>query len=143
MAETKLTGTYDKVPGGYSRRINDHMVEFIPDFCVSSFENGTVSMYCPDYEAIEAAKAPAVEADNPGEYLYYYETQKAPKQCDFSAQLSYYGDHYYLSPLHDGLPQLKGRGIKYESDYGKYIVTEKAYEKLCKQFRMSREMCFD
>lgn len=97
----------------------------------------------PDYEALEAAKSPAVHADKPGEYSYCYEMEKAPTGCDFSASLSYYGKHYYLRPLRDDLPQLCGRGISYDEQRSTYTVTRRAYDKLKEQYRMSFETCLD
>lgn len=143
--ERKIPGTFAPVPGGYSRKISENMTEFIPSFCVSSFdeETGQVSMHAPDYEAIEAAKAPAVQADAPGEYSYTCEMQKAPVGCDFSADLAYYGKHYFLRPLHDGLPRLHGRGITYNEKDNDYMVTIRAYEKLKTQYRIQREFCLD
>ena len=96
-----------------------------------------------DYEALEAAKSPAVHADKPGEYSYCYEMEKAPTGCDFSASLSYYGKHYYLRPLRDDLPQLRGRGISYDEQRSTYTVTRRAYDKLKEQYRMSFETCLD
>lgn len=141
--ETKVPGTFTRVPGGYAQQISGNARLFIPEAFVSRFEDGTVYQITPDYEAIEASKAPAVVADKPGEYSYYYETQKAPVACDFSASLSYYGKHYFLRPLRSGLPKLHGRGITYDEAYNTYKVTENAYEKLKAQYRISYEMCFD
>lgn len=76
-------------------------------------------------------------------YAYQYETEHAPTGCDFSADLSYYGKHYFLRPLHDGLPRLHGRGITYDEQRNTYTVTKRAYEQLKAQFRISREMLFD
>lgn len=86
---------------------------------------------------------PAVHADKPGEYSYCYEMEKAPTGCDFSASLSYYGKHYYLRPLRDDLPQLRGRGISYDEQRSTYTVTRRAYDKLKEQYRMSFETCLD
>ena len=139
----EINGTFEKVNGGYVRRISADTTEFIPDMCAASFDEstGTVSMYCPDYEALEKAKAPAVSAKDPGEYAYQTEVQREPIGCDFSAELAYYGKHYYLRPLRDGIPDLKGRGITKERDC--YCVTAKAYEKLNEIYKISYEMCFD
>ena len=63
--------------------------------------------------------------------------------CDFSASLSYYGKHYYLRPLRDDLPQLRGRGISYDEQRSTYTVTRRAYDKLKEQYRMSFETCLD
>lgn len=140
-----IPGAYTKAPGGYSRKIDERTTLFVPDCAAASFdpETGSLHGYAPDYEALEAAKAPAVQADNPGEYAYYYETQKAPERCDFSADLSFYGKHYFLRPLHSGLPRLKGRGISYDEPRDCYMVTIRAYEKIKQQYRIKREMCFD
>ena len=143
--ERKVPGAFSKVPGGYSQKINEQTTLFIPDMCAASFipETGELYEHTPDYEALEAAKAPAVEADKPGEYSYYYEQQHAPTGCDFSASLSYYGNHYYLRPLRDDLPRLHGRGITYDEQYNNYKVTRRAYEKLKEQYKIMYEMCFD
>ena len=143
--ERKITGTFTRANGGYAHKIDERTTLFIPDCSVSRYdpETGELYGYAPDYEAIEAAKAPPVQADAPGEYAYYYEQQHAPTGCDFSADLSYYGDHYFLRPLRDDLPQLHGRGITYDADRNKYMVTRRAYEKIKTQYRIQREMCFD
>ena len=74
---------------------------------------------------------------------YYYETQHAPTGCDFSADLAYYGKHYFLRPLRDGLPRHHGRGITYDEERGTYTVTLRAYDKIKEQYRIKKEMCFD
>lgn len=144
-SERIIPGTFSKVPGGYAQPINEQTTLFVPDMCASSFnvDTGELHGYAPDYEALEAAKTPAVQADAPGEYSYYYEMQQAPTGCDFSADLSYYGKHYFLRPLHDGLPRLHGRGITYDEQRDTYTVTIKAYEKLKQNYRISHEMMFD
>lgn len=143
--ERVITGTYTKVPGGYKQKIDDRTTLFVPEMCASSFieETGELRGFSPDYEALEAEKSPSIHADKPGEYAYCYEMQKAPTGCDFSADLSYYGKHYFLRPLHDGLPRLKGRGIKYDEERNTYTVTTLAYEKIKDQYRISRETCLD
>ena len=113
--ERKISGTFAPVPGGYA----------------------------PDYAALEAEKAPAVQADKPGEYVYCYEMQQAPTGCDFAADLSYYGKHYFLRPLRDDLPQLHGRGISYDEERNTYTVTTRAYDKLKEQYRIRYETCLD
>ena len=82
-------------------------------------------------------------ADKPGEYVYCYEMQQAPTGCDFAADLSYYGKHYFLRPLRDGLPQLHGRGISYDEQRNTYTVTTRAYDKLKEQYRIRYETCLD
>lgn len=140
-----IPGTFHKVSGGYARQITPETRMFVPDESVFSFdpETGELYGYSPDYEALEAAKAPGVVADKPGEYSYYTEMQRAPIGCDFAADLAYYGKHYYLKPLHDGLPRLRGRGITYNEQTGDYLVTIRAYGKLCNQYKISHEMWFD
>ena len=88
-----IPGTFSKVPGGYEQKIGENMSLFVPDMCAASFDEttGQLQGYAPDYEALEAAKSPAVHADAPGEYSYCYEMQHAPTGCDFSADLGYYG----------------------------------------------------
>ena len=105
--------------------------------------DGELFGYAPDYEALEAEKAPAVQADKPGEYVYCYEMQQAPTGCDFAADLSYYGKHYFLRPLRDGLPQLHGRCISYDEQRNTYTVTTRAYDKLKEQYRIRYETCLD
>ena len=143
--ERKIPGTFSKVPGGYAQQIDKYTQIFVPDMCASSFipETGELHGYAPDYDALEAAKSPAVVADKPGEYSYSYETDHAPIGCDFSAQLSYYGGHYHLYPLRDDLPQLRGRGITYDERGNNYTVTRRAYEKIKTQYKIKYEMCFD
>ena len=142
--EREIPGTFSKVPGGYARQIDERTQIFVPDMCASSFipETGELHGHAPDYDALEAAKAPAVVADKPGVYSYYY-AQHAPTGCDFSADLSYYGKHYFLRPLRDGLPRLKGRGITYDEQRNTYTVTLRAYEKIKAEYKIKREMCFD
>ena len=143
--ERKIPGTFSKVSGGYAQQIDGRTQIFIPDMCASSFisETGELHGHAPDYDALEAAKAPAAVADKPGEYSYYYETDHAPVGCDFSADLSYYGKHYFLRPLRDDLPRLKGRGITYDEQRNTYTVTLRAYEKIKAEYKIKREMCFD
>ena len=144
-ATRPIPGTYTKVPGGYAQQINEQTTLFVPDICAAGFnpDTGDLCGYAPDYEALEAAKSPAVHADKPGEYSYCYEMQKAPTGCDFAADLAYYGKHYFLRPLRDGLPQLHGRGINYDEKRNTYMVTLRAYDKLKQQYRISLETCLD
>lgn len=91
--ERKIPGTFAPVPGGYSQQIGANTALFIPDFSVSRYDpsTGEVYGYAPDYDALEAAKTPAVQATAPGEYSYCYEMQQAPTGCDYAADLAYYG----------------------------------------------------
>lgn len=143
--ERKIPGTFSPVPGGYSQQISANTALFIPDFSVSRYDpdTGEVYGYAPDYDALEAAKAPAVQATAPGEYSYCYEMQQAPTGCDYSADLAYYGKHYFLRPLRDGLPPLHGRGITYDAEHSTYMVTLRAYDKIKAQYKIKRETCLD
>ena len=118
--ERKIPGTFAPVPGGYSQQIGANTALFIPDFSVSRYDpsTGEIYGYAPDYDALEAAKTPAVQATAPGEYSYCYEMQQAPTGCDYAADLAYYGKHYFLRPLRDDLPPLHGRGITYDAEQG-------------------------
>lgn len=144
-AERTIPGIYSKVPGGYERKIDENTTLFVPDMCASSFipETGELHGYAPDYEALEAAKAPSVHAEAPGVYSYCYEMQKAPTGCDFSSELAFYGKHYFLRPLRNDLPRLHGRGITYNEQSGTYMVTIRAYDKLKAQYRIMHETCLD
>lgn len=143
--ERKINGTFSIVPGGYARQISEQTTLFVPDFSAARYDpkTGELFGYAPDYAALEAEKAPAVQADKPGEYVYCYEMQQAPTGCDFSADLSYYGKHYFLRPLRDDLPQLHGRGISYDEECKTYTVTTRAYDKLKEQYRIRYETCLD
>lgn len=144
-SERLIPGTYTKALGGYERKVDERTTLFIPDMCVSSFipETGELHGYAPDYTALEAAKAPSVHADKPGLYSYCYEMQQAPTGCDFSADLAFYGKHYFLRPLRDDLPRLRGRGITYDEQNGTYMVTHRAFDKLKEQYRIKLETCLD
>ena len=78
--ERKINGTFAPVPGGYAQQINEQTTLFVPEFTVARYdtETGELFGHAPDYEALEAAKSPAVHADKPGEYSYCYEMEKAP-----------------------------------------------------------------
>ena len=143
--ERKISGTFAPVSGGYSQQIGANTALFIPDFSVSRYDpsTGEVYGYAPDYDALEAAKTPAVQATAPGEYSYCYEMQQAPTGCDYAADLAYYGKHYFLRPLRDDLPPLHGRGITYDAEQGTYMVTLRAYDKIKAQYKIKRETCLD
>jgi len=143
--ERKIPGTFSKIPGGYKQKIDERTTMFVPDMCASRFipETGELYSCYPDYEAPKAAKTPAVQADKPGEYVYCYEMQHAPSCCDFSANLSYSGTHYFLTPLRDNLPRLRGRGITYDEERNTYRVTPLAYDKIKEQYKISRRTYLD
>lgn len=145
VCEMKVEGTFSKVRGGYSYQVDKTSNIFVPDFCVSRFipETGELYMSTPDYESIESSKTPAVLADKLGVYSWCYEMDRAPVDCDFSADLSYYGKHYYIKPLREGLPRLQGRGIKYDEKLNEYKVTMRAFDKLKLQYKISRKTYLD
>ena len=64
--ERKINGTFAPVPGGYAQQINEQTTLFVPEFTVARYdtETGELFGHAPDYEALEAAKSPAVHADN-------------------------------------------------------------------------------
>lgn len=66
--ERIIPGTFSKVPGGYEQKIDGRIKILVPDMCTASFipETGELHGHAPDYEALEAVKAPAVHADTPG-----------------------------------------------------------------------------
>lgn len=80
-----------------------------------------------------------INTNRAGEYVYCYEMQNALKDCDFSAEFSYYSNHYYLRAIKKDLPKLCGRGIKYNEKHNCYIVTRLAYKKIITQYRIIRE----
>ena len=88
--ERKINGTFSVVPGGYAQQINEQTTLFVPEASAARYDpkTGELFGYAPDYDALEAEKAPAVQATAPGEYVYCYEMQKAPTGCDFAADLS-------------------------------------------------------
>lgn len=79
--ERKINGTFAPIPGGYAQQINEQTTLFVPDFSAARYDpkTGELFGYAPDYAALEAEKAPAVQADKPGEYVYCYEMQQAPR----------------------------------------------------------------
>lgn len=86
--------------------------------------------------------APA--AVEPGTYLYTPEMgQQKPSGCEITAGRCYYGGHYWLKTR----LELKGRGIvKNESlpdGFINYTVTERVFEKLKKEYRISYECSLD
>ena len=78
--ERKINGTFAPVPGGYAQQINEQTTLFVPEFTVARYdtETGELFGHAPDYEALEAAKSPAVHADKPGEYSTKW---KRPRQA--------------------------------------------------------------
>ena len=72
--------------------------------------------------------------------------EKRPADTQIDAQLSHYGKHWYCKT--DASLELKGRGITFLERstqingrvVNRYKVTEKAFELLCKTYRVSSEM---
>jgi hypothetical protein len=74
---------------------------------------------------------------------YYPEMNEVKPVADIEARLSHYGKHWYLStPL-----TLTGRGVSFEdkhtdarrSGWNRYKVTEKAFQTICGQYRVTTE----
>lgn len=139
MTERKIDGFFQPYKDGYTKQINACTRLFIPAAGVSRYDPQTGELFtvAPIYHE----KAPAQDATTPGEYRYYYEEQEAPTNCDYKSCMSHDGRHYYLEPLRDDLPQLHGRGISFDGK--RYKVTERAYDNLKQERRISYEMCYD
>lgn len=102
---------------------------------------------------IELEKPAVKKADYPGLYMYCLEMGQQKPECQIEAQRSY-GSHYHIdTPL-----KLKGRGVeyvktledknlntsgKYMIGWNEYRVTEKAFEKLCKEYSISMQDFLD
>ena len=89
-------------------------------------------------------KPEPVKAEEPGTYLYTPEMgQKAPEQCEMVAGRCYYGNHYWIRTA----LELKGRGIRKDeptrNGLNNYTVTELAYSKLEKQYKIAYESNLD
>ncbi len=96
----------------------------------------------------------AKDQPNPGLYCYTPELGERKPKCQIEAHRIYFGTHHRIdTPL-----ELKGRGIKedgviqaknpysnqyYKDGWHKYIVTEKAFEKLQEQYTISQEILLD
>lgn len=94
------------------------------------------------------------KAEVPGTYIYTPEMGQGRPECQMEATRAYYGKHYYIeTPI-----ELKGRGItfceklqadnlykssQYKAGWNRYKVTDLAYEKLEKQYTISRECLLD
>lgn len=97
---------------------------------------------------------PAVQAINPGLYVYCPELGQQKPCCQIEALRSYYGKHHHLeTPL-----ELKGKGItadgileeknlgarsKYKAGWFRYTVTERAFEKILEKYSVSQENFLD
>lgn len=90
----------------------------------------------------------------PNHQSYYPEMGDAKPQAEIEASLSHYGKHYFLKTR----LTLKGRGIKFlgtmtaetltpqaqhRAGTHRYKVTEKAYEKICREHSVSYEILLD
>lgn len=76
-----------------------------------------------------------------GLHTYCSEMGERKPQTIMTARMSYYGDHYFVTTKE----QLKGRGItKIKEEYMiTYKVTQRAFEKLQKQYPISLELKLD
>ena len=89
-------------------------------------------------------KPEAVKAEEPRTYLYTPEMgEQKPDGCEMEAGLCHGGDHYWIrTPL-----ELKGRGIRKDEPardgLNNYTVTELAYSKLKKQYRIAYKSYLD
>lgn len=143
--ERKIPGTFAPVPGGYSQQIGANTALFIPDFSVSRYDpsTGAVYGYSPRYDALEASQGSRRAGHRPRRVFLLLRNAAGPHGCDYAADLAYYGKHYFLRPLRDGLPPLHGRGITYDAEQGTYMVTLRAYDKIKAQYKIKRETCLD
>ncbi len=105
-------------------------------------------------EVSRPVQKPAVEASDPGLYVYCQEMGEGKPACQIEAERSYYGRHYYLrTPL-----ELRGKGIrlnrtleeknlkaadKYKAGWLEYLVTERAFDRLREQYTISMESLLD
>lgn len=105
-------------------------------------------------EISRPVQKPAVEASDPGLYVYCPEMGEGKPACQIEAERSYYGRHYYLrTPL-----ELRGKGIrlnrtleeknlkaadKYKAGWLEYLVTERAFDRLLDQYTISMESLLD
>ena len=111
--ERKIPGTFAPVPGGYSQQISANTALFIPDFSVSRYDpsTGEVYGYAPDYDALEAAKTPAVQATAPGEYSYCYEMQQAPQAATTPPILPTMASTTFCAPCATVCPRSTGAAL--------------------------------
>ena len=111
--ERKIPGTFAPVPGGYSQQIGANTALFIPDFSVSRYDpsTGEVYGYAPDYDALEAAKTPAVQATAPGEYSYCYEMQQAPRAATTPPILPTMASTTFCAPCVTACPRSTGAAL--------------------------------
>lgn len=105
-------------------------------------------------ESVMPSRQQEEEASAPGLYLYCEEMGQEKPKCQIEAQRSYYGKHFHINtPL-----ELKGRGVelvrtledknlnasgKYMIGWYEYVVTERAFDKLCKEYSVSMENPLD
>jgi hypothetical protein len=89
-----------------------------------------------------APKVAQPEPASPGAHIYHPDMHESRPNCQISASLSHYGDHWYL----DTDLELKGRGIRFIERTrrgNQYIVTERAFEQLKKQYSIAIECLLD
>lgn len=64
---------------------------------------------------------------------YLPETERQVKpECEYEARMGCYGkSHWYVERASKDAKEITGRGVRYDDRYDTWILTEKAYEKLC------------
>lgn len=143
--ERKIPGTFAPVPGGYSQQIGANTALFIPDFSVSRYDpsTGEVYGYAPDYDALEAAKTPAVQATAPGEYSYCYEMQQAPTAATTPPSLPTMASTTFCAPCVTACPRSTGAALPTMQNTAPTWSRSGAYDKIKAQYKIKRETCLD
>lgn len=143
--ERKIPGTFAPVPGGYSQQIGANTALFIPDFSVSRYDpsTGEVYGYAPDYDALEAAKTPAVQATAPGEYSYCYEMQQAPTAATTPPILPTMASTTFCAPCVTVCPRSTGAALPTTQNRVPTWSRSGAYDKIKAQYKIKRETCLD
>ena len=111
--ERKIPGTFAPVPGGYSQQIGANTALFIPDFSVSRYDpsTGEVYGYAPDYDALEAAKAPAVQSTAPGEYSSATKCSRPPRAATTPPILPTMASTTFCVPCVTACPRSTGAAL--------------------------------
>ncbi len=107
-----------------SQQIGANTVLFIPDFSVSRYDpsTGEVYGYAPDYDALEAAKAPAVQATAPASIPTATKCSRPPRAATTPPILPMM-DTTFCAPCVTVCPRSTGCGITYDAEQGTYMVT--------------------
>ena len=92
------------------------------------------------------------KSTEPGRLGYYPEMGEPKPEADMEASMAHYGRHWYL---HTPIELRKGVGIRFigvteeshlvpaarhKAGWRNYKVTDRAFDILCKQYRISHEM---